>query len=129
MMGKGTTSRNGKELEARVVELAEQLGLEAKTGVKATYRVWGTKRNIDVVIVQEKTGKSLGIECKYQGARETDEDKILAVIEDIKFWPIRGIMVIHGEGFSPGMQRYLMATGKTVWFDDLKDWLCLYFAL
>jgi len=27
------------------------------------------------------------------------------------------------------MQGYLMATGKVVWFQDLEDWLRLYFAL
>jgi len=37
--------------------------------------------------------------------------------------------VIDGEGFSSNMQGYLMSTGKVVWFDDLSDWLKLYFAL
>ncbi len=37
--------------------------------------------------------------------------------------------VIDGEGSSSNMVGYLMATGKVIWFDDLEDWLRLYFAL
>jgi len=129
MPGTATTPRSGTELQDKVVELAKGLGLEAKIETQAAYRVWGAKRSIDVVVAQEKTGKSLGIECKYQNTSEIDEDRILAIIEDIKSWPVRGILVIHGDGFSPGMQSYLMATGSTVWFDDLEGWLRLYFAL
>jgi hypothetical protein len=55
--------------------------------------------------------------------------KIPATIEDMKYWPIPGIVVIAGQGFSANMQGYLMATGKVVWLDDLADWLRLYFAL
>jgi len=129
MPGRGTAVRSGTELQQRVIELAESLGLTYRKQVVAGRRLWGAKRHIDVVLTNMATGKNLGIECKYQAGPGTAEEKIPATIEDIKYWPIPGIVMIAGQGFSTNMQGYLMATGKVVWFDDLADWLRLYFAL
>lgn len=129
MPGKGTAPSSGQELETKVVELAQKLGLEAETQVVAARRLWGAKRHIDVVISHEKSGKNLGVECKFQATRGSAEEKIPAVIKDIESWPIPGVVVIDGEGFSKNMEGYLMATGKVVWFSDLEAWLRLYFAL
>ncbi len=129
MSGKGTAPKNGAELKQQVMELAQSLGLKAEQEVKAARRLWGQKRYIDVVITDENTGKRLGIECKYQGTAGTAEEKIPATIQDIAYWPIPGIVVIAGEGFSPNMLGYLMSTGKVVWFDELEEWLRLYFGV
>ncbi len=129
MPGKGTAPKSGDELKRRVVALAESLGLKADTEVKAARRLWGQRRFIDVVITDEKSGKRLGVECKYQASGGTAEEKIPATIQDIAHWPIPGIVVIDGEGFSSNMQGYLMSTGKVVWFDELEDWLRLHFGL
>ncbi len=129
MAGKGTAPRRGEQLKRRVVELAVGLGLKAGTEVTAARRLWGARRRIDVVLVCEKTGKNLGIECKFQGGSGTAEEKIPATIKDIESWPIPGIVVIGGEGFSQNMRGYLMSTGKVVCFEDLEGWLRLYFAL
>lgn len=129
MPGKGTAPKSGDELKQQVVELAQRLGLKVQTEVKAARRLWGNQRYIDVVITDEKTGKRLGVECKFQAPKGTAEEKILATIQDIKHWPIPGIVVIAGEGFSTNIRGYLMSTGKVVWFDDLEDWLRLYFGL
>lgn len=129
MPGKGTAPKSGDELKQQVVELAQRLGLKVQTEVKAARRLWGNQRYIDVVITDEKTGKRLGIECKFQAKAGTAEEKIPATLQDITYWPIPGIVVIAGEGFSTNMRGYLMSTGKVVWFDDLEDWLRLYFGL
>lgn len=129
MPGTATAPRKGEELKIRVVELAATLGLQAETEVRAARRLWGAKRRIDVVLTRQATGKVLGIECKYQGTAGSAEEKIPATIKDIEFWPIPGIVVIDGPGFSNNMMGFLMATGKAVWFDDLRDWLKLYFIL
>ena len=47
----------------------------------------------------------------------------------IDAWPIRGIVVISGKGFSPNMRYYLISSGKAVEAEDLEDWLRLYFGL
>ena len=129
MPGKGTAPKSGDELKRRVVALAESLGLKADTEVKAARRLWGQRRLIDVVITDEKSGIRLGTECKYQSTGGTAKEKIPATIQDIAHWPIPGIVVIDGEGFSTNMQGYLMSTGKVVWFDELEDWLRLYFGV
>ncbi len=129
MAGKGQAPASGKELQAQVAELARSLGLRVELEAKAARRLWGSKRYIAVVITDEKTGKRLGIECKYQGRGGTAEEKIPATILDIEHWPIPGIVVISGQGFSPNMQGYLAATGKVIWFEELEEWLRLYFGL
>lgn len=129
MPRRGTAPRSGDELKQRVVDLAQGLGLKAQTEVKAARRLWGRERYIDVVITDEKTGKRLGVECKFQATSGTAEEKIPATIQDMEHWPIEGIVVIDGKGFSEHMQGYLMSTGKVIWFSDLEDWLRLYFGL
>lgn len=129
MPGKGAAPKSGDELKRNVVALAQRLGLKAETEVKAARRLWGQRRYIDVVITDEKTGKRLGVECKYQATPGTAEEKIPATIQDIAHWPIPGIVVIDGEGFSSNMQGYLMSTGKVVWYEELEEWLRLYFGL
>lgn len=129
MAGKAAAVQSGSELKRRVVELGKALGLQVQTEVTAARRLWGSKRHIDVVYTQEHTGKKLGIECKFQGRGGTVEEKILATIKDLEAWPIPGIVVIEGEGFSENMQGYLMSTGKVIWFEDLEDWCRLYFSL
>ncbi len=129
MAGKGTAPHSGDELKRKVAALGRELGLKVQTEVTAARRLWGSKRRIDVVFTHEKTGKNLGLECKFQGSAGSAEEKIPATIKDIESWPIPGIVVIEGEGFSENMQGYLMSTGKVVWFEDLKEWLRLYFSL
>jgi hypothetical protein len=71
----------------------------------------------------------LGIECKYQGSTGTAEEKIPTTLQDIAAWPIPGIVVFDGEGFSPNMRSFLIASGKAVAFEDLEPWLRLFFGM
>jgi len=129
MAGKAKAVESGNQLQDQVLEIGRSLGLEAEKEVYVGRRIWGAKRRIDVVVKFPETRVSLGIECKYQGSKGSAEEKIPATIEDIKAWPIRGIVVYSGEGFSSNMQSYLMSTGKAVELEDLKTWLELYFGL
>ena len=129
MPGKSQAVSNGQGLQKAVTELAHCLGLECRTEVKVGRRIWGPQRRIDVVLTEPKSKLKLGLECKYQGTTGTAEEKIPSTIEDIKAWPIRGLVVIDGPGFSENMIGYLIATGMVVEFSDLADWLKLYFVL
>lgn len=129
MPGRKTAIKNGKELENAVIELGINLKLNTQSQYKVGRRLWGRERFIDVILVHPTTKKILGIECKYQGVGGTAEEKIPAVIEDIKTWPIRGLVVFDGNGFSKDMKAYLISTGFAVEFKDLKSWLKLYFGL
>ena len=129
MAGKARAVQSGAELRDMVARLGEHIGLEVQLEVVVGRRLWGAKRRIDVVLRHKQTRKSLGIECKYQRTPGTAEQKISATIEDIRAWPIRGIVVFSGAGFSNHMTAYLLSTGVAVHFDDVETWLALYFGL
>jgi hypothetical protein len=129
MAGKAKAVESGNQLQNQVMLIGVNLGLEVDKEVYVGRRIWGAKRRIDVVVKFPETRVSLGIECKYQGSKGSAEEKIPATIEDIKAWPIRGIVVYTGDGFSSNMQSYLMSTGMAVELSDLKTWLELYFGL
>jgi hypothetical protein len=129
MPGRATAVRNGHELRASVVSLGENLGLSARTEVRVGRRLWGAQRCIDVVLTRKDTGKALGLECKFQGGAGTAEEKLPATIQDISAWPIEGLVVFAGDGFSGNMRSYLYSTGKAVDLVDLEGWLRLFFGL
>jgi len=129
MVGGAAAVDSGKSLQNAVVAAVEALGLEARQEVIVGRRIWGPQRRIDVVVRDPSSRTTLGIECKWQGSKGTAEEKIPATIEDIRAWPIRGLVVYDGPGFSPNMESYLISTGKAVRLDELTQWLKLYFAL
>ena len=120
---------NGKELERAVARIAKKLGLGVTRQVRVGRRLWGPVRKIDLVVRSNDSGRSLGIECKYQAVAGTAEEKIPAIIQDIAAWPIPGLVVFAGDGFSDNMRAYLHSTGKAVAFEDLRDWLNLFFGI
>ncbi|HKZ50776.1 MAG TPA: PD-(D/E)XK nuclease superfamily protein [Dehalococcoidia bacterium] len=129
MPGRGVAPRSGKDLEDEVAGLAERLGLQVRRGVKVGRRLWGAERKIDLVLTEPGQRKSLGIECKFQGGPGTAEEKIPATIADIAAWPIAGLVVFEGIGFTANMRSYLVSTGRAVEFSDLESWLRLFFGL
>ncbi len=120
---------NLKDLIRKIVELGTSLELESAEQYLVGKRIWGTSRKIDVVLVDPKTRKSLGIECKFQKTPGTIEEKMPATIEDIKAWPMPGIVVYAGEGLTENMKSFLVSTGKALEFEELEAWLRLYFGL
>ncbi len=129
MPGKGLAVSNGDELVQAVASLATELGLETRQQVRVARRIWGAVRHIDVVLTHPQTRKTLGIECKFQGVPGTAEEKIPSVINDISAWPIPGLVVFGGQGFTENMKLFLISTGKAVEFPELRPWLCLFFGL
>ena len=129
MAGRDRAVAGGGQLVADVCALAQRLGLETREQVRVGRRLWGAERRIDVVLTQPDTRKRLGIECKFQAVSGSAEEKIPTTIQDIAAWPIAGIVVFHGGGFSPAMRSFLLASGRAVEFEDLEGWLRLYFGL
>ena len=127
MPGRATAVISGVELQQAVENLGMQLGLEVRSQVRVGRRLWGSERKIDVVLIHPRSRRSLGLECKFQGGSGSADEKIPATISDIAAWPIQGLVVFAGEGFSRNMRSYLLSTGKAVEFEDLEDWLRLYF--
>ena len=129
MPGGRTAISSGKDLERETARLAEDLGLHVGRQIRVGRRLWGAERRIDLVLRHTDSGRSLGVECKYQGVGGSAEEKIPATIQDIAAWPIPGIVVFAGEGFSDNMRAYLHSTGKAVAYEDLRGWLTLFFGL
>jgi hypothetical protein len=129
MAGGAKAVSSGDELAKLVCDLATSLGLEVHEQFKVARRLWGAERRIDVILKDPKTAKTLGVECKYQGVGGTAEEKIPAIIQDIDAWPIEGLVVFHGPGFTTNMKSFLISTGKAVDLEDLEPWLRLYFGL
>jgi hypothetical protein len=129
MAGKAQAVQSGADLEREVERIGQGLGLLVQRQVAVGRRIWGAQRRIDVVLKHPETRLSLGIECKYQGTSGSAEEKIPATIEDIRAWPIRGLVVYGGSGFSGNMEFYLLSTGMAIAIEDLPMWLELYFGL
>jgi len=129
MSGRSSAPSGGEALELQVAALAERLGLEVRRQVKVGRRLWGAERRIDVVVTEPQSRRRLGLECKYQSVPGTAEEKIPTTIQDISAWPIPGIVVFSGEGFSPYMRSFLIASGRAVDLEDLEPWLRLFFGL
>ena len=129
MPGGRAAISSGSDLEREVASMAEGLGLRVGRQIRVARRLWGAERRIDLVLSYEQSGRSLGIECKYQGTGGSAEEKIPATIQDIAAWPIPGLVVFDGAGFSANMRAYLHSTGKAVAFEDLRGWLTLFFGL
>ena len=129
MSGGQMAAGSGADLEREVASLADRLGLRVGKQIRVGRRLWGAERRIDLVLRHPDSGGSLGIECKYQGVSGSAEEKIPATIQDIAAWPIPGIVVFAGPGFSDNMRAYLHSTGKAVAHEDLHGWLVLFFGL
>ena len=129
MSGRALAVANGDGLAKAVVQLGRDLGLEAIEQVRVARRIWGAERYIDVVLTHPQTRKTLGVECKFQAVRGTAEEKIPATIKDIEAWPIPGLVVFAGEGFTENMRCFLVSTGRAVEFEEVTPWLCLFFGL
>ena len=120
---------SGDVLCKEVVAVGFDLGLVAREQYRCGRRIWGAVRMIDVVLTDPKSRRRLGVECKFQGKQGSAEEKIPATIKDIDAWPIPGLVVFAGEGFTENMRSFLISTGKAVEFEELKPWLCLFFGL
>lgn len=129
MPGRASAVGSGQDLEREVAELGQRLGLEVRQQVRVARRLWGAERKIDVILTHRAARRSLGLECKFQASAGTAEEKIPATIADIAAWPIPGLVVFAGGGFSPNMRQYLLSTGKAVELCDLEAWLSLFFGL
>ncbi len=129
MPGLATAVSSGTALEDEVAALAEGLGLEVRRQYRVGRRIWGAVRKIDLVLTHPGDRVRLGLECKYQGTQGSAEEKIPLILQDIEAWPIPGLVVFSGDGFSAHMQSYLLSSGMAVGLDDLEPWLRLFFGM
>src|SRR5437660_10675716 len=120
MPGRRRAPATGRELVDATKQLGEFLNLNVYGEVRVGRRLWGAVRKIDLVLIEPQTRRTLGIECKAQGTRGSAEEKIPATIDDIVAWPIPGLVVSSGSGFTPNIRQDLIETGKPVEIGDLE---------
>ncbi len=102
---------SGQRFEREVEQTIRRLGLPFLRQVQMGISILGRKRIADFV-VYDKSGRFLGIECKFQDSPGSAEDKLVHTITDFDARPIRHVLVFGGEGFSKNMRGYLLSTGK-----------------
>lgn len=115
------------DLVKAVCETVESFQLLAERKVSVGRTLWGSNRIIDVVAFDPETGERLGILCRYQGTSGTTYEKIPAQIDDMRAWPIRGVVVLAGDEFTLEFKGYLRASGFAIEFEELDAWLRLFF--
>lgn len=120
---------SGADLERAVVRVGKELGLAVEMQVALGRRIWGPRRHIDVVFSRPSKASRLGVECWYQGSPSTDEERIPLLLQDMGAWPICGVLVVHGDGFSPGFITFVRRYGQVIELEDLDTWLRLHFHL
>ena len=120
---------SGPDLEQAVARVGRALGLDVETQVVMGDRIWGPRRCVDVVFSHPTKALMLGVECRYQARPSTDEERIPLLLHDVAAWPISGIVVLHGDGFSPGFETFVRQYGHVVKLEDLTTWLQLHFHL
>ncbi len=129
MSGGAQAVTNGAQLVVEVVRIAHALGLETREQFRMGARLWGATRFVDILVTDPATHRRIGIECKFQGVGGSAEEKLPATIQDIALWPIPGIIVIAGDGFSASMSHWILGAGRGVSVVDLDVWLRLFFCL
>jgi hypothetical protein len=76
MAGKATAVHSGADLRDKVAALLQKIGLDVRIEVRVRRRLWGAIRHIDVVLTRTETGKTLDVECKFQGGRRNSTNGI-----------------------------------------------------
>ena len=125
----GVRMQNHGDLVAHIAAIAGELGLETRTRVPMGRKIWGRKRTVDVIVRDPRQPIRLGIACMFQSQQGTAEERSLATLEDMEAWPIRGLLVFAGDGYSEGFTAYLRARGSAVGLEELETWLQFFFDL
>jgi len=133
-MGVGATAvMNEKEMMKDIGERAKNWGLLVSFGVPTGGgNVWGTDQEIDVLLTlvgpEDGVRQRLGVECIYQEGGGTADQKFYAKLEDIRRWPVRGVIVYAGPGWRDSFQSVMRYHGA-VRLEDFHQWMKLYFGL
>lgn len=85
-------------------------GLQIYREVSLGKSVIGKNRRIDILAIDERTSKAIGVECKYQATTGTVDEKIPYTLQDLAALHIPAFVVYAGIGFSPGVLHLLEAS-------------------
>ncbi len=101
----------GKEyadwLAAYLVHNYGHRGLTVYREVSLGKSIIGKNRKIDILALEGKTNKALGIECKYQETAGTADEKIPYTLDDLEAMHVPAFVCYAGDGFSRGVIHML----------------------
>lgn len=126
-MGAGAKAvESAADISRQVTAIGTTIGCTVHKRVRAGNTIWGTRRDIKVVL--ERNGKQLGVECFCQHGPGTAYQKGFAKIEDVKNYPFPGVVVYGGKGIPVPFRGVLSAHGA-VPMEEFQTWACRFFRL
>lgn len=117
------------DLVSRVGKGAMLLGLDVQKNVRMGQTIWGAARKVDFLLTHVETSERVGIDCRFQASSGTAYEKIPLTLDDIANWPVTGLVVFAGPGFSPAFKIFLRSRGNAIEYQELDLWLRFYFGL
>lgn len=112
----GMTGNQYRDLIARYIDhVYGPHGLVVYTEVALGKTIIGKDRMIDVFVVREADQRAIAIECKYQGAQGTVDEKIPYALQDLEALWIPGLLVYAGGGWSRGVLHTLEGSRRAAY--------------
>ena len=84
--------------------------LQVYTEVGVGKTITGKDRQVDVFVLNRRDQRAIAIECKYQNAPGTTDEKIPYALEDLAAMRIPGCLAYAGSGWSRGILHTLEAS-------------------
>jgi len=85
-------------------------GLAVYREVHLGKSIIGKNRRVDILAIDESTSRALAVECKYQAAAGTTDEKLPYTLQDLEALQIPAVAVYAGDGFSAGVLHLLQAS-------------------
>jgi hypothetical protein len=82
-------------------------GLVVYREVQLGKSIIGKNRRIDIFALHPESSRPLAIECKYQAAQGTADEKIPYTLQDLRAMQIPAYVAYAGDGFSEGVLHML----------------------
>jgi hypothetical protein len=85
-------------------------GIDVYEEVNVGTSIIGKQRRLDLLLLQRTSGRSLALECKYQEASGTVDEKIPYALDDLRALRMPGVIAYGGGGFSEGVLHLLQSS-------------------
>ena len=92
-----------------------RVGLVIYTEVSLGKTIIGKNRQIDVFVLRPEDQRALALECKWQEASGTTDEKIPYALLDLEALWVPGCLVYAGSGWSEGVLHTLQGSRRAVY--------------
>ena len=105
------TGNQYRRLIARYLLAAHgKRGIHLYEEVSLGTSIIGKQRRVDLLLVVPSTGEALALECKYQEASGTTDEKIPYALEDLRAMRVPAVVAYAGGGWSEGVLHLLQSS-------------------